>query len=259
MHQSVIDRWHEFSTPLEGRVHSPYCDILGLITVGVGNLIDPISLAEQLPWTLETGERADLAQVRADWHKLKSNAAYYSKRHWRFARDDTKIRLTDEAIDELVAKKLAEFESYLRRKHFPDFDSFPADAQLGIMSMAWAVGPGFPAKFPNFSRCVLARDWTGAVASCKIREEGNPGVVPRNACNRLCFSNAAFVERNGLERSTLHWPEAATIPAAPPAPAAAQAKSDADAALRRWIDTEYQAYLDQPRRALPSADEDPRS
>src|SRR5215203_816815 len=110
MHQSVVDAWHMFSTPLEGRIHSLYADVKGLITTGVGNLVDPISIAEQLPWTLEDGSPADKAQLRADWHKLKDAADYYSKRHWRFARDATKVRLTDAAIDSLVARRLLEFE-----------------------------------------------------------------------------------------------------------------------------------------------------
>ena len=38
--QSVIDRWHEFSEPLEGRVNSMYLDVKGLVTTCVGNLID---------------------------------------------------------------------------------------------------------------------------------------------------------------------------------------------------------------------------
>lgn len=212
MHQSVVDSWHSFSQPLEGRVHSLYCDILGLITTGVGNLVDPILLAERLPWTLEDGSPADKAQLRADWHRLKDNAAYYSKRHWRFARDATKVRLTDEAIDALVASKRTEFENYLKKMHFPEWETFPADAHLGIMSMSWACGPGFPVKFSNFKRAVINRDWMGAVASCKIRETNNAGVVPRNRHNRLCFANAAIVERLQLDVSQLFWPGVATAP-----------------------------------------------
>src|SRR5690606_22446954 len=38
MQQSVIDRWHDFSEPLEGRVSSMYLDVKGLVTCCVGNL-----------------------------------------------------------------------------------------------------------------------------------------------------------------------------------------------------------------------------
>lgn len=208
MHRSVIDVWPAHSQKFEGRVPGMYCDILGLITCAQGNLIDPIMLAERLPWTLEDGSKADLAQVRADWHLLKANADFYSKRHWRYALNATKCRLTDAAMDAIVAQKRDDFERYLKQHHFPEWETYPADAQLGIMSMAWACGPGFPTKFANFKRAVINGDWSGAAASCKIREEGNPGVVPRNTANRLCFANAALVVKLGLDIGELFWPTA---------------------------------------------------
>src|SRR5690606_14815421 len=55
----------------------------------------------------------------------------------------------------------------------------------------------------------------------KIREEGNPGVVPRNRHNRTCFSNAGIVVQSGLDRETLHWPGTPTVPEEKPAPVSA--------------------------------------
>ena len=244
MHQSVVDAWHSFSQPLEGRVNSLYCDVLGLITTGVGNLVDPIGLAEQLPWTLEDGSPADKAQLRADWHKLKDNAGYYSKRHWRFARDATKVRLTDDAIDNLVAQKRGEFEAYLKKHHFPEWDAFPADAQLGIMSMAWACGPGFPIKFGNFRRAVLAQDWEACVATCKIREAGNQGVVPRNAKNRFCFHNAQLVKDYGLVPSVLCWPDLPKIPSSAVHQASLARDAEQDA-LEHFVAVERERFLSE--------------
>ncbi len=245
MHPSVRDAWHSFSTPLEGRVHSLYCDVKGLITTAVGNLVDPISLAEQLPWTLADGSRASLDQVRADWHKLKDGAQYYSRLHWRFAADATKVRLTDTAIDALVASKLIEFEAYMKKHHFHDWDSFPADGQLGILSMSWACGPGFPATFSNFTRAVNAGKWASVALkdadgnyACKIRETANPGVVPRNRGNCLCFINAQIVKTRGMDPSVLHWPGSAKedtpLPTIPPN-AAINAVADLKVAANRAL------------------------
>jgi len=226
------EQYHAFSTPLEGRVPGMYCDVLGLITCGVGNLIDPIEAAEKLPWTLADGKRAELGQVRADWHKLKDNSAFYAKRHWRFALEATECRLTEAAIDELVSHALDLNEAQMQ-KTFPEWDSFPADAQLALMSMCWAVGAGWPAKFGTMKACVLKQDWEGCVATCKIREEGNPGVVPRNAKNRFCLHNAAIVKASGSDGTVLHWPEIAPATPVQRAPAA-DAKVDADLALAAW-------------------------
>jgi hypothetical protein len=203
---AVLEAWHGFSEPLEGRVHSMYLDILGLVTCGVGNLIDRPDIAAQLPWRHEkTGALATRAEVVAAWRDLKARPEL-AKLHWRYAAGLNDLRLTDEAIDDLVAGKLREFAIYLAAKHFRDFASWPADAQLGTLSMAWACGPGFPVKFKNFARCAEAQNWGDANACCKIREIGNPGVVPRNRANERCFLNAAVVSEHGLEPEVLHWP-----------------------------------------------------
>lgn len=211
MHESVLKVFPSFSTRFEGRVHSMYLDILGLITTGIGNLIDTPEETARLPWFHEaTGERATEAEIKAAWHQLKARQDIKTK-HWRFAAELNDLRLTDEAIDELVEAKLKSNEAYLKSRYYPGWDDFPADAQLGILSMAWALGPGFPRTFKNFTRHVLAGEWNHAIVACKIREEGNPGVVPRNAANRVCFSNADVAMRKELARTVLHWPEELSI------------------------------------------------
>lgn len=204
--QSVLDAYHQFSEPLEGRVHSMYLDILGLVTTGVGNLIDTPEQACQLPWRHEkTGRLAERHEIAQAWRELKSRKDL-AKMHWKYAAALNDLRLSDDDIDAVVRDKLQSNARYLQHKYFARFADFPADAQLGILSMAWAVGPGFPLKFPNFANRVLANDWEGAVATCKIREDGNPGIVPRNKANRLCFGNAAVVAKHGLDPEMLSWP-----------------------------------------------------
>ena len=253
MHDSVKASWFEHSKRFEGRVPGMYCDILGLITCAQGNLIDPIAAAERLPWVLADGRRADLARVRADWHTLKDKAAYYAKLHWKYALAATKCRLTEAVMDELVMAKLLENEAFLR-KTFTTWDDLPADAQLAIFSMAWACGPGFTKKFSNFTRLALKSDWAGTIVkdagggyAAKIREAGNPGVVPRNAANRLCFANAAAVIEQGLEVTKLHWPNAVPAVGAP-SPAivdAQQAKTDSQRALDHFVAVELDRFLEQ--------------
>jgi hypothetical protein len=119
------------------------------------------------------------------------------------------MRMTDEGMDRLVASRLAQTERTLREKYFPQWDSFPADAQLACLSIAWAVGDGWPTKFPLCAAAVRERRWLDARTHAKIKTEGNPGVVPRNKANALCFENAHTVESKGFDRSVLHWPAAA--------------------------------------------------
>lgn len=202
IHQSVIDGWHAFSEPLEGRVPHPYLDKLGLVTCAVGNLIDSktnaaagLRLALALPW-LHLAIPATHEEVTAQWTALRG-ARYLASRHYREARAFLErkfgwcITLSEEAIDELVATRRAQMATELERNHFPEFSSWPADAQLACLSMAWAMGSDFPRKFPSFSAACRARRWDLAAARCKMREEGNPGVVPRNALNAAHFQAAS--------------------------------------------------------------------
>lgn len=207
MYDSVRAAWHSFSEPFEGRVPSMYLDILGLVTCGVGNLIDPVSEALKVPFYRDDdGGRATPDQVRSAWHALKERQDL-KRRGVSYARALTRLHMREDDIDALVASRLASNEAFIC-KWLPSFPTIPADAQLAILSMAWAVGAGFNRKFPTFTKAALAGDWFAAQASCTIREEGNPGVIPRNRANRVCFGNAHLVATHGLDRSELHWPAA---------------------------------------------------
>lgn len=232
MYQSVYASWENFSRPLEGRVAHMYVDVLNLITVGVGNLIDPVSQAIPLPFKHKDGTLATQAEIRNAWNALKNHPGLMvngtlkplKNLHYKYAEAVTNLYLDDADIDKLVRQRMDSNEAYLK-KVLPNWNHFPADAQLAIMSMAWAVGAGFMKKFPTLTKYLLASDWgtwdpttktgTGAAGNCTIREAGNPGVVPRNARNRMCFTNAGIVQANGMDISVLHWPSVAIAPSAP--------------------------------------------
>src|SRR6478609_1125211 len=141
MHESVLEAFVRFSTPLEGCVTSLYPDIKGLLTVGIGCLADPVSLALPLPWVLPDGSQASQAEISAQWHALKAQAPRLSKLHWKYSAPVTTMRLTDEGVLEVARGRLLANEKILRG-YFPNWDLFPADAQLACCSMAWAVGAG---------------------------------------------------------------------------------------------------------------------
>ena len=213
MHASVVDSFVAFTQPLEGKVLWPYLDVLGLVTVGYGCLIDPLPLAERISWKLPNGLPASLEAVRADWTRLKARKDL-AKVHFKFAAAVTSIRLTEEGAGDLLRLRAASFEVELK-KHLPSWDSFPADAQLCCMSMAWACGPGFPITFKNFAKFANLHDWANAAKCAAIRTEGNPGIVPRNAQNSLCMVNAAASAARGLPVDQLFWPQTVPLSGAP--------------------------------------------
>ena len=204
MYDSVRDLFPSFSKEFEGRVPFMYLDIRGLVTVGVGNLIDPVSQALELPFVHEgKGDAASRAEIEAEWQMLKSQLQLAHQGH-QACESITRLRLTEAAIDELIIARLHSNEVLLR-KRFIEWDSWPADAQLGVLSMAWALGPGFPSKWPKFTAAIKTKDFDGAAAHCRMHEADNLGVKPRNDADQLLFTNAAAVERQNLDRAELHY------------------------------------------------------
>jgi hypothetical protein len=204
--RTVREYFPEFSRPLEGRVPYMYPDIKQLVTVAVGNLIDDPEAAAALPFVhKDDGAPATREEILAEWQRVKDDPTLASRGH-KAAGKITTLMLTETAIDELVRSKFDSNEAALRRA-FADWASWPADAQLGAHSIAWA-GAGFPAKWPKFRDAAARHDWTTAAEQSRLDTTGNPGVADRNTANSQLFTNAAAVERDGLDRAVLYYPTA---------------------------------------------------
>ena len=223
MFPSVQSGFRKFSEKFEGSVPHMYLDVKGLLTVGVGNLIEPVEEAEKLPFRFKSkpgvaapGAPATPEQIKAEWQRLKANA---SSTHLvaRAFEPITDLELSDEAIDALILDKLSNHQAFIKRQPWAaDFENWPADAQLGVLSMAWAMGPAGPGQFAHFRAACQRQDFAAAAKECKMDETGNPGLAPRNQANFTLFSNASIVlaEESGgtYQRSTLYYPEALPKP-----------------------------------------------
>lgn len=221
MFPSVQTAFRAFSTQFEDCIPYMYLDVLGLVTVGVGNLVDPVTLAQALPFRFRNkagiatpGSAATPAQIAVEWQTLKGNPALGKQGHLA-CEPICQLELSDDSIGSLVISRLTSNENYLKRQApFQNFDTWPADAQLGLLSMAWAMGPAGPEGFPRFSAACQISDFKSAAAQCKMNEAGNPGLIPRNRANLTLFSNAAIVtagEAQGrFERANLYYPRTLT-------------------------------------------------
>ncbi len=214
MYQSVQNAFMAFSTQFEGKVNFMYLDIKGLVTIGIGNLIDPVDLALNLPFVHKAdGSPASQDEIRAEWNTLKSQPNL-AQQGYQACAPLTNLMLTDDSIAQLVTAKMNQFATTLKQtSEFSTMDSWPADAQLGLLSMAWAMGPAFGPSWPHFRAACTASDWASAAANCQMNEAGNPGLKPRNAADVLLFNNAVVVQANGLDFSVLYWPSSAQAPA----------------------------------------------
>lgn len=203
LHQSVIDAFPGLTRPLEGCVLWPYLDCIGLVTVGYGCLIDPEQMASLLDWQGKPAP-GDIAQ---QWHALKASQRL-AKLHYKYAEPVTTLRLSQAGADQLLDSRALLFAAYLEQHHFPDWQDWPADAQLAAMAMAWACGDDFPTAFKTFKMFALKRQWALAANCAHIRTDGNPGIIPRNAQVQLCLANAAAIDdpTYGMPTPALYWP-----------------------------------------------------
>jgi GH24 family phage-related lysozyme (muramidase) len=205
MHPSVKAIFPGFSTTFEGRVSWMYLDIKGLVTIGIGNLIDPVQLAILLPFVHDgTLTVASEAEIHASFNSVKARQDL-RKCHFSVFAKVSPLRLTDQTIDNLVLQQLERNVTVLSAT-FPGFETWPADAQLGLASMAWAMGAGFTAKWPRFSAACRALDFDTAARECQMDARMNPGLVARNHDNYRLFQNAARVIALGLPAETLQFP-----------------------------------------------------
>lgn len=206
MRQSVREHWIAFNQRLEGRFPHMYLDVRGYVTTGIGNKSDATTaslsaptdpersashdLAQQLAWMTDDGRPAADDQIDSEWNLVKSRMDL-APQGARSFRPLTSLRLTNDEIDRIVFEKVDEMERHLKiRPEFHDFENWPADAELWLLSMAWAIGPAF--NIPHFQSRVAAGNWDQAAAECRIQP--NIGTIAlRNDRDQQLFRNAAQV------------------------------------------------------------------
>ncbi len=202
MHDSVRNAFVGYSTPLEGCIPHLYSDIKGLVTIAIGNLVDPVGTALSLPMLHADGSRASREDILADWTRIKSDPKCATL-GYRYAARIAQLHLDDAGIAQVVGAKLDLFDRQMTQR-FPSWETFPADAQLGVLSLCWACGASF--RFPRLTRGILAREWASCAVESQMSTAGNPGLIPRNARHMVLFGNAYRVDRNGLDPDQLYWP-----------------------------------------------------
>ena len=216
MRDSVRSAFVRFTTAYEGCVPWMYQDVKGLVTVAIGNLIDPIQYAAPLPFVDRvTGALAQRDDIMREWMRVKNDASLARLGH-RAAERVTNLRLNAAGIEFVVSRKLDQNDQHLRGR-FPYFEEWPACSQLGAHSMAWAAGPSF--RFPRLEIALRAEDWATAATECHLNEAGNPGLKPRNVANKVLFLNAARVRDFKLDPDLLAWEADLDVSGAPTVPA----------------------------------------
>jgi GH24 family phage-related lysozyme (muramidase) len=194
----VREKFFAYNAPFEGVISHLYADCKNLVTIGVGCLADPLPMVLALPMRRPDGTLATTQEIAADWNAVKGDPLCATRGH-TYAAKLCKLRLEPADVEALVLRRLDDFAAHLA-KRFPAFGSWPWQAQLAVLSIAWACGPGF--RFPRMEQALLAGDFAAAAEECEINATGNAGVIPRNAANKALLLEASKpVSMTDLERA----------------------------------------------------------
>lgn len=205
MHDSVRGAFRQTSELLEGLVHEMYVDVVGLVTVSVGNLIDASRNPAMAPWEpallwewrhKDTGAVAAPDEVIAEWQRVKS--AGHNNWLARAQASFGKLAMMDAEIDRLFAWRL-DGDEKIYRQRFPEWDAMCADAQFATALYGWGRGASFhKEELVNAIACAeweIAADhgqWSGFNAN-------------RNAAIKGHFLAAARVGDGALDPAQLHY------------------------------------------------------
>lgn len=208
MHQSVKNALHDFLKKYEGKVNFMYLDVKGLVTIGVGHLIDPVNQASKLEFRTKGGTGpVSAGEVTAEWNTVKARKDLIPKGGEAFGAI-TRLELSDNGIKAMVISHANGIETYIKtnpaaKKFYSNFDNWPADAQLAFMGVAWGGIPIPQFGWHKFPEACRLEDWDSAAVECKI---SSPIASGRNEAHRTMFLNAAAVKSNGDSITELSWP-----------------------------------------------------
>lgn len=155
----------------EGSIPHLYLDTVGKVTVGVGNMLPDAASAQKLPFIHADDKRpATDDEISAEYALISAQEKGMVASNYK---QFTTLVLTEEAIDKLLITRIRKFVKQLRLD-FPDYDSYPEKARLGLIDMAFNLGnKGLVKKFPTFSRAARGNDRAACASECKRKGIGD--------------------------------------------------------------------------------------
>ena len=206
----VMERLRVVLTHFEGVITWMYMDTKALVSTGVGFLMEydakkrpdePPNVGHNWPWS--GGQ--DFTEA---WYAVKARTDLIRGAGQAFE-SVTSLRLTEAWVRQRFAGiaegKVTDWKGWDEMK---DFDTFPLDAQLGVLTLGW----GALKREWRFTKAVGRRDWRTAARESLLPEF----TAERKAALRRMFTNAAVVDdhvrlgSSTYSRSTLYYPVALT-------------------------------------------------
>jgi GH24 family phage-related lysozyme (muramidase) len=179
----------------EGVTTFLYQDSVGLVTIGVGNLVPNAEAAIAISLIHENGSIATNSEKILAYETIyNAPGKRTTGRSYRadYYASMTSLRMSVDEVDRLLARRIAEFYAQTKRI-FPHFDSFPEPAKIAIMDMIFNLGYGkFNTQYVRFQAAVRDHDWQRASEQC---QRSGPSEA-RNRETRNLFTQAADLTRN---------------------------------------------------------------
>lgn len=203
MHQSAKDQIGDHFSVFEGVVPYMYLDVRGLVTVGIGNLLDPLSTYGKKVRFYRLSDRgyATDAEVKADFATVKSKVVPGGNapqpgwdKYWKFEAL-TKLRVYPDDLKAAVLAAVAAQESWVRGQIGSVYDELPADVQVVLVQMGYAGG--LKARMPQLAPLIKAGDYLGARRYAYLTNQfgSTRGYEDYNAAFRMMLMNAWILDQ----------------------------------------------------------------
>lgn len=209
MHPSAKDQIIEYLTFYEGRISWMYLDSRGLVSTGIGILLDPFEkYGRSMPFYVD-GRRATDAEVKAEWDFVKSKRGPSGGPQSAFLNANafkpvTKLRVPESDIDAATMRIVKIKEGEARSYFGADFDRWPADVQVVLVQMAYAGG--LRARKGELLEPLSRRDWLQASTYTYLRnaDQGKAGYKTYNLAFRYMMQTAWILDQ--CSKLKMFWP-----------------------------------------------------
>src|SRR5262249_17861235 len=208
MHPSAKNQIVDYLAEFEAYATWMYLDSLGLVTTGIGILLDPYEkYGRVLPWYDKVSMQPvnDEGVIKTEFQMVKSKNGPKGVPAWstdpaqNFAyfktfEPITQLRAKDSDINSAVLNIGSQKEAACRQYFGADYDRYPADVQVVLTQMSYAGG--LSARKHDLIPLLAAHDWLGAREYTYLTNptQGKAGYAKYNACFRQLMLNAHIVE-----------------------------------------------------------------
>ncbi len=208
-HAQVYDRLWSWLYCTEGPVRHMYLDKKGLVTVGVGFMIEPLENFRTEfgnAFQKKDGTRASWDEVQKEFDRLKTPDMQKLKGRWRNFTPSAQLFLPSTSFKPRVIRTLRQKEAALGQSwqgaFYRDFDTFPPDAQMGVLSTAYGGMYNKEPRHKAFHEACRDQRWNDAA------ESGYWSAWPLEKIqgHKLMFRNAQAAKDTGDTNPTPTFP-----------------------------------------------------